>query len=204
MKKILTVSIMAVMAVTAANAEIASKAYVDQEIGSTAEWKLQNETKNPDVATAIARAVAGGTAANVAWSGVTDTPTTLEGYGITDAVESNTAITAGTATKITYDEKGLVTAGATLSASDIPDLTLAKITDSGALAAKNKVEAGDIDAGAIVNADISATAAIDMSKIAMPTTIANGSTEAWGTYSLTADVGQNGITYKWELIQRAQ
>ena len=42
---------------------------------------------------------------------------------------ANTAITAGTHTKITYDSKGLVTSGADLQASDIPDLTLSKITD---------------------------------------------------------------------------
>lgn len=59
---------------------------------------------------------------------LTSKPTTLSGYGITDAVASNTAITAGTATKITYDAKGLVTAGTTLAASDIPNLDANKIT----------------------------------------------------------------------------
>ena len=39
------------------------------------------------------------------------------------AVAENAAITGGTATKITYDAKGLVTGGAQLSASDIPDLS---------------------------------------------------------------------------------
>ena len=44
-------------------------------------------------------------------------------------VTANTAITGATKCKITYDEKGLVTAGANLEATDIPDLSLAKITD---------------------------------------------------------------------------
>lgn len=44
------------------------------------------------------------------------------------AVATNTAITAGTATKITYDAKGLVTVGASLVAADIPSLDAAKIT----------------------------------------------------------------------------
>ena len=44
-------------------------------------------------------------------------------------VDKNAAITAGTKCKITYDTKGLVTAGADLEASDIPSLTLAKISD---------------------------------------------------------------------------
>lgn len=44
------------------------------------------------------------------------------------AVVANTAITGGTKTKITYDAKGLVTAGADLEAADIPVLDTAKIT----------------------------------------------------------------------------
>ena len=44
-------------------------------------------------------------------------------------VTANSAITGATKTKITYDSKGLVTAGADLVASDIPNLSLSKITD---------------------------------------------------------------------------
>ena len=114
------------------------------------------------------------------FSNLTATPTTLSGYGITDAdtsaqvsakistavaalvdsspatldtlnelaaalgddpnfatttatsigtkVTKNADITAGTATKVTYDAKGLVTSGTTLSASDIPVLDASKIT----------------------------------------------------------------------------
>lgn len=43
------------------------------------------------------------------------------------AVVANTAITAGTATKITYDAKGLVTKGENLAVSDIPNLSISKI-----------------------------------------------------------------------------
>ena len=43
-------------------------------------------------------------------------------------VTKNADITAGTATKVTYDAKGLVTSGTTLSASDIPVLDASKIT----------------------------------------------------------------------------
>lgn len=63
-----------------------------------------------------------------AFANLTSKPTTLSGYGITDAVLANTAITAATATKITYDAKGLVTAGTTLAAADIPVLDASKIT----------------------------------------------------------------------------
>ncbi|CAB4141347.1 hypothetical protein UFOVP410_186, partial [uncultured Caudovirales phage] len=97
---------------------------------------------------------------DVAWSKVTNTPTTLSGYGITDAqaslgftpenvtnkenttidtnttkyptinllktgldtkVNANSAITGATKTKITFDAKGLVTAGADATTADISD-----------------------------------------------------------------------------------
>ena len=44
------------------------------------------------------------------------------------AVVANDAITGGTATKITYDAKGLVTKGENLAVSDIPDLGISKIS----------------------------------------------------------------------------
>lgn len=43
------------------------------------------------------------------------------------AVVANTAITGATATKITYDDKGLVTKGEKLAVSDIPTLGISKI-----------------------------------------------------------------------------
>ena len=45
--------------------------------------------------------------------------------------------TAGTYTKLTVNNMGVVTAGANVSASDIPTLTLAKISDAGTAASKN-------------------------------------------------------------------
>lgn len=47
----------------------------------------------------------------------------------TSRVAANAAITGATKTKITYDSKGLVTAGADLQASDIPSIPLSKISD---------------------------------------------------------------------------
>lgn len=46
-------------------------------------------------------------------------------------------VTAGTACKISFNAKGLVTGVETLAASDIPTLTLAKISDAGTAAALN-------------------------------------------------------------------
>lgn len=54
-------------------------------------------------------------------------------------VDANEAITAATKTKITYDAKGLVTAGADLSESDLPSIHLEKVTDVTASAAEVNV-----------------------------------------------------------------
>jgi hypothetical protein len=48
---------------------------------------------------------------------------------------ADTGITAGSYAKVTVNAKGLVTDGGDLEASDIPDLTLDKITDAGTAAA---------------------------------------------------------------------
>ena len=66
----------------------------------------------------------------------------------------DSGVAAGTYTKVTVDAKGRVTTGDTLAATDIPELTLEKITDSGALAAKDKVARTDLDAE--LEADIAA------------------------------------------------
>ena len=57
----------------------------------------------------------------------------------TTRVAANTAITGATKTKITYDSKGLVTGGADLAASDIPSLSLSKISDVTATASELNV-----------------------------------------------------------------
>lgn len=45
--------------------------------------------------------------------------------------------TSGTYAKVTTDSKGRVTAGTTLTAADIPTITLSKISDAGTAASKN-------------------------------------------------------------------
>jgi hypothetical protein len=53
-------------------------------------------------------------------------------------MELNTSgATAGTYTKVTVTNKGVVTSGANLAATDIPTITLAKISDAGTAAAAN-------------------------------------------------------------------
>jgi len=51
--------------------------------------------------------------------------------------ETTTGVTAGTYPKVTVNAKGEVTAGTSLSASDIPSLTLSKISDAGTAASKS-------------------------------------------------------------------
>lgn len=46
-------------------------------------------------------------------------------------------VSAGTYTKVTVNDKGIVTSGENISAADIPNLTLSKITDAGTAAAKD-------------------------------------------------------------------
>ena len=53
---------------------------------------------------------------------------------------------AGTYTKVTTDAQGRVTAGEQLAASDIPELTLAKISDAGDLAALDEVAYANLNA----------------------------------------------------------
>lgn len=69
----------------------------------------------------------------------TDTTRAINAKQLATKVTANSAITGATKCKITYDAKGLVTAGADLSASDIPSLTLSKISDVTATASELNV-----------------------------------------------------------------
>ena len=85
-------------------------------------------------------------------------------------VDKNEAITGATKCKITYDSKGLVTAGADLTASDIPDLTLAKITDVTASAAEVNI----MDGVTVTTADINSIPdKIELTNLSIATGSAN-------------------------------
>lgn len=66
-----------------------------------------------------------------------------EGNGIdisaSNVISIDNTVTGATKCKITYDNNGLVTAGADLASSDIPDLSLSKITDVTASASELNV-----------------------------------------------------------------
>ena len=215
-------TLLAVVSTGAANAEIASKGYVDQQVGTKAD---------ANTVSSLSSTVSGHTTQigtiNTNLDKKADKATTLSGYGITDAYTSaegtelegrvaaveapkatvatgqtgpvsgqtvfdaiqgvsgdvsgvtsdvatlksdmteakadisaletasanhvvkNEAITGGTHTKITYDAKGLVTAGADLTADDIPTIPNTKVSGLGSLATKSSVATADIASKAV-------------------------------------------------------
>lgn len=104
-------------------------------------------TINPDGTMSIGKASTAGTAdtaaalqtgRTISLSGdATGTSPAFDGsQNITiPVVLANSGVVAGTFTKVTVNAKGLVTKGEALVASDIPSLTLSKITDAGTAAA---------------------------------------------------------------------
>ena len=101
---------------------------------------------NPDQA-AAASAAKLTTARTIALTGDVTGSVSFDGSANVSITTSykNSGVTAGTYPKVTVDAKGNITAGAALTASDIPTLTLAKISDSGTAASKNTgTEAGNV------------------------------------------------------------
>lgn len=110
-------------------------------------------------------------------------------------VDANAAITGATKTKITFDSKGLVTSGADLEIGDIPTITAEKGglgQDASAFTGVLKASAGTFSAAELVDADVSATAAIAQSKIENLTTDLGNKVEA--NAAITGDT-KTKITY---------
>ena len=60
-------------------------------------------------------------------------------------VLENSGVAAGTYTKLTVNEKGIVTGVATLTAADLPSITLSKVSDAGSAAGKDVgTDAGNV------------------------------------------------------------
>lgn len=70
---------------------------------------------------------------------VVENSKTFDGSGDVEyvLVLANSGVSAGTYTKVTVNAKGIITSATTLTAADIPALTLSKITDAGTAASKN-------------------------------------------------------------------
>lgn len=79
------------------------------------------------------------TARTISLSGDVSGSTTFDGSAnaTINVTLSNTGVASGTYTKVTVDSKGRVTSATTLSPTDIPNLTLSKITDAGTAASRN-------------------------------------------------------------------
>jgi hypothetical protein len=87
---------------------------------------------------------------------VTGDATGTLGNGSTALTLKNTG-TAGTYTKVTTDAQGRISSGTSLSASDVPSLTLSKITDKGDAAGKNVgTGSSDVAAGNHTHTDFNA------------------------------------------------
>lgn len=89
-------------------------------------------------------------------------------------VTANTAITGATKAKITYDSKGLVTAGADLVESDIPSLHLTKVTDVTATVTEvNYLSGVTSNVQTQLNNKQYKSALIDISSLSVPLSVAD-------------------------------
>ena len=91
---------------------------------------------NPD-STDIASKLATARLISIAGDGTGSTTFDGSANASITLVLANTGVSAGTYTKVTVDAKGRITNATNITASDIPNLTLAKITDAGTVASKN-------------------------------------------------------------------
>lgn len=181
-KGIFAVSFIAMMVAGGAYANIASQGYVDQQIDTRqVAGDYATNTALGTVRTTATNAQSAAEAAQTAADDAADAAAAAQ-TAANGKVTANAAITAGTATKITYDAKGLVTGGASLTESDIPTIPSTKVSGLGTLATKSAVTSAEITDGTITNADIAANAAIAASKVSGLSTVATS-----GSYNDLAD-----------------
>lgn len=140
---------------------------------------VNSETANK-LATSRLISVSGDGSGSANFDGSTNATITL--------VLANTGVTAGTYTKVTVDSKGRIISATNLTVNDIPNLTLAKITDAGTAASKNiGTSAGNIpvlDVGGKLDSSI-------LPAIAISDTFVVASQSAMT--ALTAEVGDIAI-----------
>lgn len=108
------------------------------------------------------------TLGDVSFDSITDTPTTLAGYGITDAITA--AVAASTYQPLIADGSlalAKLAVNPLARGNHTGTQTLSTISDAGTLAGLNAVASANITDGTITNADISASAAIALSKLAV-------------------------------------
>lgn len=105
-------------------------------------------------------------------------------YADVGAVAKNTDITGSTKCKITYDSKGLVTAGSDLQASDIPDLSSSYVATNNAITGATKCKITYDSKGLVTaGADLQAADIPDLSSSYVATNAAiTGATKCKITY----------------------
>ena len=137
--------------------------------------------KNGRIRELVDTAVSAESASSVAWSGVSSKPTTLSGYGITDAKIASGVITLGSNT-ITP-----LTSSSTLSAAKLSGAIPSAVTATTQTAGNNSTK-------------IATTAYVDSAISGLPTpmqfigTVGTNGTVTWA--NLPAASGHNGYTYK--------
>ena len=149
-KGILAVSFLAMLAVGPAMAEIASKGYVDEKLETKADASaLSGYAKTTELNAVSGRVTTAQNTADAAQEAAENAQATAN-----TKVTANAGITGATHTKITYDSKGLVTAGTDLTANDIPTIPSSKVSGLGSLATKSSVGTNDIANGAVTSAKL--------------------------------------------------
>lgn len=149
-KGILAVSFLAMLAVGPAMAEIASKGYVDEKLETKADASaLSGYAKTTELSAVSGRVTTAQSTADAAQEAAENAQATANAK-----VTANAGITGATHTKITYDSKGLVTAGTDLTANDIPTIPSSKVSGLGTLATKSSVGTNDIANGAVTSAKL--------------------------------------------------
>jgi hypothetical protein len=114
----------------------------------------------------------------------------------TDYIAPNTAITGSTRTKITYDVKGLVTAGADATTADIAESTNKKyVTDaqSGVLSNTSGVNTGD-ETSSTIKTKLGITT-LSGSNTGDQTMTLTGDVTGTGTGTFTSTIANSAVTY---------
>ena len=200
MKKILAVSLVAMMAVSTARADIASTAYVTGAVNAEKALRDSADTAIKDSIGTVSAANMGTTATTVV-AAIKEHSDELATMASSDTVESLQDSLSSLTTTVNGKQATLTTSNVTttgngnvvtaVTAAD-GKVTVTKGTSLGSLATKSAIATGDITDGTITNADISSSAAIDQGKISGLTSALSGKQASLTTAQL--DAANSGIT----------
>ena len=200
MKKILAVSLVAMMAVSTARADIASTAYVTGAVNAEKALRDSADTAIKNSIGTVSAANMGTTASTVV-TAIKEHSDELATMASSETVENLQESLSSLTTTVNGKQATLTTSNVTTSgngnvvtavtAAD-GKVTVTKGTSLGSLATKSTIATGDITDGTITNADISSSAAIDQGKISGLTSALSGKQATLTTAQLSA--ANSGIT----------